>query len=178
MWKPVWQNAVVAVLSAAGYLYTYTFKLPSNYEVAESVSAAAWPRILLGSMFVLACWLTIQEAIKAASETKGDRAAIERDSKGDSSTEAGRKKDAFRKLYMVIGALGGYAVLTPIVGFLPSTFLVQVAVLWILSPKKGRSLLGVPITVTVIIYVLFLRVLGMTLPRGIGPFMSISRLLY
>lgn len=172
----------LALFSLAGFAYTFTLKRPSQYRIEGSIAGDVWPRILLGGIFVLSLVLLAQEILKARAAKAGaapDAVASEvLVPQAETEADPAVQRAAFRNLYMFMGSLGLYAVFTPIIGFVLSTYLVQVAALWILNTRSKRVLWGVPFVVTFTVYGIFVRLLGMMLPRGVGPFLMFNRLLY
>ena len=172
----------VALLSLAGFAYTFTFKRPSQYRIEGSITGDVWPRVLLGGIFVLALVLLAQEILKARAAKAGPapgRAASEANvPRAEAHVDPAVRRAAYKSLYTFMGALGLYAVLTPIIGFVLTTYFVQVAALWILNTRSKKVLWGVPFVVTLTVYGIFVRLLGMMLPRGVGPFLMFNRLLY
>lgn len=169
------QDLVITVLALAGFLYTYTFKRPGSYALQSSVSGAVWPRFLLGGIAVLSCLLMVQEIRKQKALAKQPP----RKSEATAEIE-GRivRRQAYARLCWLIVILAAQAGLTPVLGFLLSTLLAQVAVLYLLGMRRKRILVGVPPVVMAIVYAIFIRALNMSLPRGIGPFLNLSRFLY
>ncbi len=168
------QDVIIALLSLAGFAYTFTFKRPSAYRLEGSVTGAAWPQVLLAGMFILSLILVAGQLLaRRGAPTRGVARREE-----ESAEFRARKRTAYKRFYLMLAALMAYAVLASVLGFLLATFLVQVAVLWVLSARSGRVMFGVPLLLTTVIYILFIRLLNMPLPRGVGPFLAFSRLFY
>lgn len=202
------QDIVIAIVALAGFLYTFTFKRPGSYALQSSVSAAAWPRILLAGIGILACVLALQECARAkrAATTglrpqtqegsrSGDQACVDVSmGQPDAHTEqqepaqtqpqaqahpqGALRRQAYSRLWWVIVILAAHAALTPVLGFLLATLLAQAGLLYLLGVRAKSTLLGVPPTVMIVVYLIFIRLLDMPLPRGIGPFLQLSRFFY
>ncbi|MEW6229920.1 MAG: tripartite tricarboxylate transporter TctB family protein [Bacillota bacterium] len=174
------QDFAIALLALAGFLYTYTFKRPGAYALGSSVSAAVWPRILLAGIGILSCLLAIQEIRRQnkARATQGQEAKSTEESPADIRIPDWMHHQAYARLFWLIGLLGAHAALTPVLGFIMATLLAQVALLYLLGLRTKKLLLGVPILVMAIVYLIFIRALNMSLPRGIGPFLEFSRFFY
>ncbi len=59
-----------------------------------------------------------------------------------------------------------YAAAWPLLGFLLSTFLYVAAQLWLLRQREWGFMLGVPVAVTLLVYVIFARLLLLPFPHG------------
>jgi hypothetical protein len=59
-----------------------------------------------------------------------------------------------------------YAMAWPVLGFFPATFLYVGIQLWLLRERGPLLLLGVPAGVTLLVYVVFARLLALPFPRG------------
>lgn len=204
--REITQDIVIAIVALAGFFYTFTFKRPGSYALQSSVSAAAWPRILLAGIGILACVLALQEFAKAKraattglrpqtqeSSASGDQACVHA-SMGEPGAHAEQqepaqtqphaqaqgalRRQAYSRLWWVIVTLAAHAALTPVLGFLLATLLAQAGLLYLLGVRAKTTLLGVPLTVMIAVYLIFVRLLDMSLPRGIGPFLQLSRFFY
>lgn len=59
-----------------------------------------------------------------------------------------------------------YAVAWPVLGFFPATLLYVAAQLWLLRERGALLLFGVPACVTLLVYVVFARLLALPFPGG------------
>ena len=69
-------------------------------------------------------------------------------------------------LWITIALCIAYATSWTLVGFFPATFFYIVAQLWLLRQRHWRFLLGVPVVVLLVMYVIFAKLLAMPFPGG------------
>ena len=53
-----------------------------------------------------------------------------------------------------------------VIGYFPSTFVFALAQLWVMRQRRWPVLLGVPLAVTLVVYVVFYRLLQLPFPAG------------
>ncbi|MBA7524229.1 hypothetical protein ES705_16366 [subsurface metagenome] len=83
-----------------------------------------------------------------------------------------------KQLYLIIMLISIYIFGLSYVGFLLATLFFQWTFLWILEYRKKLKLIFVPIVVTFLIYIIFIKIIYVPLPRGIGIFREISSFFY
>lgn len=82
------------------------------------------------------------------------------------------------QVLLVIGLLGVYIFSLEYIGFLIATLLFQWIFIALLNQYRNKLYVVAPIVVTVSIYVLFVKIMYVPLPRGIGLFRAFSSLFY
>jgi hypothetical protein len=82
------------------------------------------------------------------------------------------------RLFLVIVVSFAYAFGMGIFGFILSTIVFQIIFLYLLKAKRFLSIILVSLLNTAILYILFIQVLNMLLPPGVGIFRTISLLFY
>ncbi|MBW2309104.1 MAG: tripartite tricarboxylate transporter TctB family protein [Deltaproteobacteria bacterium] len=134
---------------------------------ADQVGPAFWPKTILIAVIVLSGFLFIKNILIAQRDDKIVR-------KEDSAQE---REGGIRLVMAIILSLV-YAFSVPYVGFLISIILFQVLFLLILKVKKALVLAFFPLSLTLILYIIFIKVLYIPLPRGTGVFLTFSRIFY
>jgi len=154
------------ILLVACFLFYIASTFPQN-RMADQVGPALWPKIILLLIIILSMSLLIQFVIQSLKEKKARP-------KEDLSAE----KEGFRMLILtvILSLLYGFGV--SYVGFLLSILVFQTLFLLILKVTKIPVLVLYPLSLTVVIYAIFIKVLYIPLPRGTGIFLTISRLFY
>jgi len=158
-------NTVLFGLSLFLYYVAGTFKKFAPYA---KLGPDFWPKgILLGLIF-LSGFLCVKSVIRLIKSERA-RTGVE--------AYAGEKGNPYR-LFFVIAVSFAYAFGMSGLGFLISTFLFQIVLLYLLKVKRPFSLLLVSLVNTAMLYVLFIVVLNMLLPTGVGVFRTISLFFY
>lgn len=148
----------IATLAVSVFLfgYTYTFR---TIAVASGGGAAFWPRILLGVIILLEIALIFFTAIKFKNgELKKER-------------DPGRINP--QNLYIGIGSMFAYIVLMNYVGFLISTVLFLLFLMYILKVPPLRNILT-SVVGAYLIAIVFVSLLLVPLPEGVSIFRIIS----
>ncbi len=86
------------------------------------------------------------------------------------STGADSAPKSLRKIVLVLLALFGYGLALPYVGFLLTTFILIVFLLRYIEPVRWGPVLVISFLTTASCYALFIRWLGVQMPRGILHF--------
>lgn len=71
-----------------------------------------------------------------------------------------------RALWATIALCIVYAIAWPVIGFFPATFLYVATQLWLLRERKWQFVIGVPATVTLVVYIVFAVILTLPFPMG------------
>lgn len=158
-------NTILFGVSIFLYYVAGTFKKLGSY--AKS-GPEFWPRIILLLLICLSGILLIRNIASLAKAARTSK--IE---------EASRRivQEPYRFL-LVVALSFAYAFGMGLIGFLLSTFLFQVIFLYLLKVKKISSLIFIPFINTAMLYALFIVVLNMLLPTGVGAFRTFSLLFY
>lgn len=130
----------------------------SPAPTATELGAAFWPRIIL----VLLIILIIVNIVNSLKKMKGS---------GEKLT-AGFNLGEFLKSKLFVGMIlvAVMAVLMPIIGFIPVSFLFLIAYGVLLGERRIGFLIIVALVITAILYVLFQGALDIMLARGTGIF--------
>ncbi len=88
----------------------------------------------------------------------------------ESSAGGGFARGGLRKILFVLVAVFGYGLALPYAGFFLTTFILILFLLRYIEPIRWASVIFFAITTTVACYALFIRWLGVQMPRGILNF--------
>lgn len=78
------------------------------------------------------------------------------------------KGDLWRPTFLVLGLVIYVLTFNPL-GYVLATFILSAIVLWIMDTRPWWTLAGVSLGLALASYILFDRLLGVTLPKGIMP---------
>lgn len=152
-------SVILTIVSIGLYLATTQFK-----HVEGSLTTFGpnfWPRIILILLFVF----SFIQTLMSIKKKKKISFAI---------TKFSENKTLIFTLIIV--AL--YIATMNILGFIISTLLFQIVFLMNLNVKKLSTITLVPVTMTVMLYLLFIKLMHTPLPRGIGIFRMFSLWFY
>jgi putative tricarboxylic transport membrane protein len=142
-------------------LFAHSF-ISSATVTARVAGGFWWPRALLAGIAILSGTLVLNQ-LRSASKDKLYKPSEE--------IVKGR-------LLGLIAACFAYAMAMNYAGFVFSTPFYIAIVLFLLGIRKTRSLTVLPIGITAMLFVVFVKVLHISVPRGVGPFLHFSRIFY
>jgi putative tricarboxylic transport membrane protein len=87
--------------------------------------------------------------------------------RNEDGAQAGSAPRGIRKIILVLIAVFGYGAALPFAGFLLTTFLLLVILLRYIEPVRWTVVIGMALVTTLASYALFVRWLGVQMPRGI-----------
>ena len=130
----------------------------SPAPTATELGAAFWPRIIL----VLLILLIIVNIVNSLKKLKGSNEKL----------TAGFNLGEFLKSKLFVGMIlvAVMAILMPVIGFIPVSFLFLIAYGVLLGERRIGFLIIVSLVITVILYILFQGALDIMLARGTGIF--------
>ena len=85
--------------------------------------------------------------------------------KSDVSSPINLKSGGLKRVFILFGVLIGFGILLPILGFLLSSFLFIMAVMFVMGEKKKSRIVLSSIGITAAIYIFFDYLLKLMLPR-------------
>ncbi|MDW0111151.1 tripartite tricarboxylate transporter TctB family protein [Sporosarcina aquimarina] len=144
---------------------------------AESVGPGEWPVIVLSFMLVMGSLLIITSIWKQKKGIDLELATDEFTNEDIQDFKKNKNVVNGAQWYIVL-LIAGYILLLPIVGFLVVTPILFILLAWLLGLRKKILLIGFTIVSTGIFVVLFIYLLNIPFPRGIGIFRSMSFLVY
>jgi len=158
---------ISAVTFVVAWVLFYVATTFPQLKFADRVGPAFWPKTILFAIIVLSGFLFLKNVMVRVRGNKfgqGEVAVLE--------------KEGTKALIMAIGLSIIYGFCVPYGGFLFSILLFQVLFLLILKVKKVLVLVLFPLSLTVTLYIIFIKVLYIPLPRGVGIFLTFSRVFY
>ncbi len=140
------------------------------------VGPAVWPRVMLGGMLLFSVILFVMDLLKIR---KGNVLEVRQDD-GESADTAdlaeNRSEYPLRGLFTLV-FLTAYLILLPVTGFIATTAVLLFIYLLSLRIKVSHSFL-ISAATTVVLTYLFPHVLSVPLPRGVGVFLSLTKVFY
>jgi putative tricarboxylic transport membrane protein len=133
----------------------------------DHIGVTGLPRAIGAFLIVAGCVLVVRRL-------RGWSAATTNlvSSEGGKADESGYPATGWRPVWFMVAALGWALLLVPL-GFLISTALLGLAVLWVSDIRAPLKLLLIPPALTLSIWLLFDRIVGVILPGGpIGSFID------
>lgn len=158
---------ISGVTFAVAWVLFYVATTFPQLKFADRVGPAFWPKTILFAIIVLSGFLFIKNVIVRLRGNKFGRGEV-----------AVLEKEGTKGLIMAIGLSIIYGFSVPYGGFLFSILLFQVLFLLILKVEKVLVLVLFPLSLTVTLYIIFIKVLYIPLPRGVGIFLTFSRIFY
>jgi len=141
-----------------------------NFPVYQSkglVGPALWPRIVLMMLILLGLIVMTDLIGRMAKKSSSPRINAEES-----------QERILPRVFIVMAFCILYTLLMKTFGFLLISLAFQVLTLWVMGVRRPKSLILGPVLLTAALYGLFIRILHNPLPRGVGIFYDISRVLY
>jgi len=145
-----------------------------------------WPKIILVLMIGAALWGMVEAAFTSRPEdgtsiliTNATRSAgHEEDARKDLAGDAGGEIEK-RPIFAILGiaAMLGYVIAIPYLGFLVSTFLLLLAIMVAAGYTRLIRATGISLIGALVFFVVFQRIVYVSLPPGAGPFRELSLML-
>lgn len=155
---------ILLALSAFYYLSTRGFPPPT---VTENLGAGFFPKLLSMLLAFLAIMLILGSLFsQSTSGQEGEKATIsggERLEEDSFATEG----ISYKFLLGTIGVSILYVILLPVIGYVIVTPLFLIAMIRLLGKKKWLHNIAISILLTVSLYLLFGKMLGVVLPPGL-----------
>ena len=159
-------DVVISTITFLGAFYllleTRTF---GSLDAYGKLGPDYWPKFVLVTIMALSLGVAIN-TIKGV--LKG-------------TIEASKKCQFNRgtlRFCMAFSLIASYLLLLPYVGFLVLTPIQMICFMLLLGEKSKSMILTIPFVLTFSVVLLFTKVMYVPLPRGIGIFLDISRLIY
>lgn len=162
-----------AVFVGTVYLWRVADRFPI-FPKYKNVDSNFWPKIILASMGVL-CILILAENITAIRRKRGETAGVASVC-GERGT-APAAVDWWKMILMGALCVAYYWGLS-IVGFVLATILFMWLAMAVIGGAKKVTAIVFPVVFTGVLAVTFVKLLELSLPRGVGIFHELSLLLY
>jgi len=123
-----------------------------------------WPRIVLVflmGLIIFAIVIEIRKMIKKVSQE-----------------EDKNQKISYKKFIFALVVSFGYFFIMRYVGFVIATLVFQGMFLFVQGVRQVKILILTPSVLTLLLFILFIKLMYLPLPKGIGIFRSFSLLLY
>lgn len=156
------------ILVVAIILLVMTTKFPT-LRAYDKLGPAFWPRIVLEGLILLNGGWLAKLILTQGQDLKTNLSKI---ALGNS-----QERNILR-LLLVIALCIMYTFSMPILGFLLLTPIFQLLVLLAMGTRKWTTLTITPLLLTTVLFGIFIRILHIPLPRGIGVFNVLSRMFY
>ncbi|MHA1382042.1 MAG: tripartite tricarboxylate transporter TctB family protein [Candidatus Helarchaeota archaeon] len=147
------------------YLHSFRFDQRAQFLREGTVLPGYWPRLILVSILILSLVLLIIKAYKDIT-IKGK------------TLNADKQLVATSRVVLIVLICFIYANIVNYIGYLLGTVFFSIILLFIMGVRKTLTLIFYPIGITIVVYLIFTKILYMSLPRGIGFFYKLSQLFY
>lgn len=160
-------NGIILVMSCFLYYVTTTF--PHAASSKGDLGADFWPKMILIGLIGISSFLTIRSIRRKKPPEKSE-----------SVCEGGVAVEQTNKRRLIVAGLIilTYVSLVETFGFIILTPFFLCFFLYNMGMKKISSLLIIPPIITLFIYLCFVKLMFVILPRGIWLFREVSILLY
>ncbi len=156
------------MLIASVFLLVETGKFRS-VGIQAVGAAALWPRIILLVIIISTMVLLVRLILRKAITQKAFLNAI--------TLNKSQRKTVIR-ISAVMGLCILYASFMNVLGFLVMSLVSQTLILLVLGIRRWGTLVATPLWLTASLYVLFIRIIHIPLPRGVSLFSEFSRIFY
>ncbi|WP_027965295.1 tripartite tricarboxylate transporter TctB family protein [Halalkalibacillus halophilus] len=155
--------SIITIGFSIFFLY-HAFQIPSSANA--QIGSSGWPIIILTFTLAMGILQLVIALVK-----KDDEAQIE-----DADAEEGLLIK-YRHFYILL-SIAIYLVLLPVVGFVVVTPILFIFLVWLLGMRKIKDIVLVSLIGNTIFFGIFIFLLSIPFPRGIGFFRSFSLLIY
>jgi len=169
--KSEWIGPAV-LIGGAVYLWYVASGIEPGFARTEVIGPAFFPKLLLAGLILVSLLQLARAGVARLRDVDSARAAT----KGEASPA---KRFYLLDLLLALFLTAGYVALLRRIGFLPATLLFQGALIFFVFRQRTlKFCAGVPALLTVIYFVIFIRLMEMPLPQGQGIFRELSQFLY
>lgn len=153
-----------------GFFILMLIKSAELHEIRRfgEMGSGFWPAMTLSVATLLSIILLISTLIKYKKQSPS-RSTISKEA--NVVLRDRRKKFIFSVILLLI-----YIVVMPWIGFILSTFIYVFVCIFALGERRKKILIFSPILVTALLTVTFVKLIAIPLPRGMGIFAALSRL--
>lgn len=162
----------VVILAGSVYLWRVADRFPV-FAKYKNVDSDFWPKIILVTMGVLSLLILYENIVALRLGHRLKREALSGAEPDDAVSTVNWKK----MVSMVLLCIAFYWGLG-IVGFVIATIVFMWLAMMTIGGAKRLTLIVFPIAFTAILAVMFVKVLELSLPRGVWIFHRVSLLLY
>lgn len=161
-----------AVFIGTVYLWLVADKFPA-FAKYRNVDSAFWPKIILVCMGILSVVILYENIVALRIQRIKKRAAAPAGEAGVAAAAVDWKKMVFMGVLCIAYYWG-----LSLMGFVVSTIVYMWLAMAIIGGARRITAIVFPIAFTGLLVAVFVKVLELSLPRGIGIFHELSLLLY
>lgn len=154
---------LLIILVGSLYLFWETLKFGGAQGIGGRLGPSFWPQIILAGIIIICAGLLVQYFIKREKATAGKKAAFDLSQ---------------LRFLIAVALIVAYLVLLPVLGFIIITPFFMVAFMYLLGEQSTAMIVGVSLSLTAVVVVLFTKVMYVPLPRGRGIFLQFSQIFY
>lgn len=151
----------IILIVFAGYCITYVHASAATTVYTDPLGTTFWPTLLLSALIVLLCINVVQIYLRTPKEKRNL----------DSITKINIKSIMKSRLTWGILLTAAYALLLPTTGFLLTSFLMGIALSYLLGEHRPKVLIVASFLIVAIVFVVFYKGMSIQLPRGTVPFL-------
>lgn len=168
------------LLAASALLWLVASNFRRGVGQYDTLGPSFFPKLILLGLAVVSLWDLALSVHQRKPGVAGE--ALGRGSQetlGENREPRQGRSFYWTDLFLATGLTIAYVALLPYVGFLTGSLLFQFGLLFCVFRQRRRAVvLGGPIVLTFLLFVIFGIGMGIALPRGQGVFLTMSRFLY
>jgi len=155
------------LISGAAFIFFHSFSFDHRARFLQegTVLPGYWPRLILVGIIILS---TASLIIKIYKDKVLKRKALKVD----------KQSVATGRLVLLVLICFIYSNIINYIGYLIGTIVFAVLLLFVMGVRKPFTLFFYPLCVTTVVYLIFTKILYMSLPRGVGIFYEFSQFFY
>ncbi|SFD90321.1 Tripartite tricarboxylate transporter TctB family protein [Lentibacillus persicus] len=148
--------------------------LTSEAASSTNIGPMGWPimillfTLLMGTLLLLITW------VKGRNTDQQDKGYIPSDDEAPENKHFHMKNRHF----YILASIALYVLLLPVVGFIVVTPVLFFFLAWLLGMGKILKIVAVTVASNIVFVIIFIYLLGIPFPRGVGIFRSFSFLIY
>lgn len=171
-------NIIVGILTIlfSVFFLVVALGIPESRS-SVAVGPAEWPIMVLAFMLVMGVLLVITSVLK---QRKAVHTGLADDEVTEVTQLAVKKNNNIVTggQWIIVLMIAGYILLLPIIGFLFVTPLLFILLAWLLGLRKKILLVSFTIISSGVFILLFIYLLNIPFPRGVGIFRTMSFFVY
>ena len=149
------------------FFHSFSFDQKAHFLREGTVLPGYWPRLILVGIIILSMILLIVKIYKNKEKPQKEKIL-----------KTDKELVATGRLFVIVLSCFIYANIINYIGYLIGTFIFAVFLLFTMGVRKLFILLFYPLGITTVVYLIFTKILYMSLPRGVGIFYRLSQLFH
>jgi len=154
------------------FLFICSFQLRQVKRFGE-VGSGFWPMLTLALAILLSLIMLLSNLIKYNREKKQTGSVEPTSAEAKVEIKNLRKKIALSMVFLLF-----YIIIMPWIGFILATFLYILGFILLLGERRKLVLILSPVLATALIVIIFAKFIAIPVPKGVGIFAALSRLVY